>query len=508
MSRPKTPLARSLTRARALVAGASALAIAAGLGGALVLDTHPVRAEAVTGSASVAAPGFADLVAQVKPAVVSVRVKSRGGVATTSGENPFGDQNPFEGTPFEKFFKKFGQPDGRNGTPKGEGPLVMAQGSGFFVSADGYVVTNNHVVDGAVKVELVADNGDTYDARVIGTDPKTDLALLKVDGHTDFPYVELATSKPRIGEWVLAMGNPFGLGGTVTAGIVSAEGRDIGSGPYDDFIQIDAPVNRGNSGGPTFNLEGKVIGVNTAIFSPSGGSVGIAFDIPASTVASVITQLKEHGRVERAWLGVQIQPVTKEIASSLDLPEAKGALIAEAQGGGPGAKAGLKSGDVIVRVDDHAVVDARDLARTIGGYAPNSTVVLGIYRDGQSESVKVALGRMEDQSTAKGTGSSEQQGSDQMTLSGLGLSVAPAASVDGAGNEGLMVTGVDGAGAAADAGLSTGDVLLKAGGRRLSAGSDLEQALADAKSAGKKSTLVLVRRGNDQLYVALPANQG
>ena len=208
---------------------------------------------------------------------------------------------------------------------------MTGQGSGFFISADGYAVTNNHVVDGADKVEVTTDDGKTYTAKVIGTDPRTDLALIKVEGGSNFPFAKLADGKPRIGDWVLAVGNPFGLGGTVTAGIVSASGRDIGNGPYDDFIQIDAPVNKGNSGGPAFNTEGEVIGVNTAIYSPSGGSVGIAFSIPAATVKSVVAQLKDKGSVSRGWIGVQIQPVTPDIADSLGLKKAEGALVAEPQ---------------------------------------------------------------------------------------------------------------------------------------------------------------------------------
>src|SRR5215471_10770133 len=232
--------------------------------------------------------------AAVKPAVVSVRVRADAGGHATVSE---GDANPFEGTPFEKYFKNFGLPKD-NGAQRGpQRRLIQGQGSGFFISPNGYIVTNNHVVANAVKVEVLTDSGTTLEAKVIGTDPKSDLALIKVDGRSDFPFVKLADSSPAIGEWVVAMGNPFGLGGTVTAGIVSAEGRDIGSGPYDDYIQIDAPVNRGNSGGPTFNLKGEVIGVNTAIYSPSGGSVGIAFDIPASTIANVIPHLQKAGHV-------------------------------------------------------------------------------------------------------------------------------------------------------------------------------------------------------------------
>ena len=255
---------------------------------------------------------------------------------------------------------------------------MTGQGSGFFISADGYAVTNNHVVDKASTVEVIADDGKTYTAKVIGTDPRTDIALIKVEGRGDFPYVQLAEKSPRIGDWVLAVGNPFGLGGTVTAGIVSARGRDIGAGPYDDFIQIDAPVNKGNSGGPTFDVDGNVIGVNTAIFSPSGGSVGIAFAIPAPTVKTVVGQLKENGKVTRGWIGVQIQPVTAEIADNLGLKTPHGALIAEPQANSPAAKAGIVAGDVITAVNGSPVKDARDLAKQIGNLAPGSSAKLTV----------------------------------------------------------------------------------------------------------------------------------
>src|SRR5262245_42101123 len=293
-------------RSRGLLA-ARRLALLAGVGGlgAAVLFTSPgilpqgnitlpfSSARAAEGAARQA--GFADLVEKVKPSVISVRVKVDG--ARTMN---------FDGTPFENFFRRFGMPEGMN--PGRD--FAMGQGSGFFISADGYAVPNHHVVDQAQSVEVTTDDGKTYTAKVIGTDPKTDLALIKIDGRSDFPYVKLASAAPRIGDWVLAVGNPFGLGGTVTAGIVSARGRDIGSGPYDDFIQIDAPINKGNSGGPTFDIDGNVIGVNTAIVSPSGGSVGIAFATPADTVKTVVAQLKDKGAVTRGWIGVTIQSVT------------------------------------------------------------------------------------------------------------------------------------------------------------------------------------------------------
>ena len=349
--------------------------------------------------------GFADIVERVKPSVISVKINIAEKVAKDDGAKD-NDDSPFQpGSPMERFFRRFGGPDGMppglRGGPRGGRGQMTGQGSGFFISADGYAVTNNHVVDGADKVEVTMDDGKTYTAKVIGTDPRTDVALIKVAGRTDFPFAKLSDSKPRIGDWVLAVGNPFGLGGTVTAGIVSASGRDIGNGPYDDFIQIDAPVNKGNSGGPAFDTSGEVMGVNTAIYSPSGGSVGIAFSIPASTVKSVIAQLKDKGSVSRGWIGVQIQPVTADIAESLGLKKAEGALVAEPQANGPAAKAGIESGDVITAVNGEPVKDARELARTIGGLAPGNAVKLNVLHKGQEKVINLTLGQLPNTIEAK-----------------------------------------------------------------------------------------------------------
>ena len=274
------------------------------------------------------------------------------------------------GTPMDKFFQQFGFQDLPNGTIQRH-QTITGVGSGFFISADGYAATNNHVVDNAKSVQVTTDDGTIYTAKVIGSDPKTDVALIKVDGKNDFPYVKFADHEPRIGDWVVAVGNPFGLGGTVTAGIVSARGRDIGASAYDNYIQIDAPIDKGNSGGPAFDLNGNVIGVNTAIYSPSGGSVGIGFDVPADTAKMVVAQLKDKGYVTRGSLGVQIQPVTAGIADSLGMRKAGGALVDEPQADSPAAKAGIKSGDVIVAVKGTSK-DARELARTIGMVPPNT----------------------------------------------------------------------------------------------------------------------------------------
>ena len=369
-------------------------------GGALetgLVPAAPAHAQAQAPVPSAAMPSFADVVAKVKPAVVSVRVKvkmvaDRGADEEESLNLP--DMPP--GSPMERFFRQFrdrqGQGQGFQRGP-GQGRNAEAQGSGFFVSADGVIVTNNHVVEKASEVQVVMDDGRTLDATVVGTDPKTDLAVLKVKEGGSFPFVTFGLKSPRVGDWVVAIGNPFGLGGTVTAGIVSARGRDIGAGPYDDFLQIDAPVNRGNSGGPTFNLAGEVVGVNTAIASPSGGSVGIAFAIPAEAAQSVVATLKEGGSVSRGFIGVQIQPVTKEIAEAIGLKEPKGALVASALKGGPAEKAGLKTGDTIVAVDGQTVSEAKDLSRKIATLQPGKTVSLTIWRDGKERKVDLEIGR-------------------------------------------------------------------------------------------------------------------
>jgi serine protease Do len=380
-------------------AAVAALVAGGAVGGGYLAPTTPAQAELRSLSQPIAMPSFADVIDRVKPAVVSVRVKVQNVAARDNRDNDdngqqFAMPNLPEGHPLERFFREFRdqqQQPGRGNPRQAPRRFGQSQGSGFFISADGYLVTNNHVVENAAEVQVVMDDGRTLDAKVVGTDPRTDLALLKVEGGTDFPFVKLASNKARVGDWVLAVGNPFGLGGTVTAGIVSAQNRDIGAGPYDDFIQIDAPVNRGNSGGPTFNLAGEVVGVNTAIFSPSGGNVGIAFAIPASTVETVIASLKENGSVTRGFIGVQMQPVTKEIAEAIGLKEPKGALVAEAMKDGPAAKAGVKTGDTIIAVDGQPINEAKDLSRKVANVAPGKSLSLTLWRDGKERNVTLEV---------------------------------------------------------------------------------------------------------------------
>ncbi|MGD9769952.1 MAG: Do family serine endopeptidase [Pseudolabrys sp.] len=503
-----TPKSRSRLSARRLVLLGTTIL---GLGAAAVIvqpaftsQGTPALAQNLSMQAHKAqAPvGFADIVEKVKPAVMSVRVKVDEGPQSSSF-NFNGDERQIP-PGLREFFRRFGAPDGdiQGGGRPGKRHFAMGQGSGFFISADGYAVTNNHVVDKAESVQVTTDDGKIHNAKVIGTDPRTDLALIKVEGG-NFPFVNLSSTAPRIGDWVIAVGNPFGLGGTVTAGIVSARGRDIGASAYDDFIQIDAPVNKGNSGGPTFDTEGNVIGVNTAIFSPSGGSVGIAFAIPADTVKTVIAQLKDHGSVTRGWIGVQIQPVTPEIADGLGLKSVNGALVAEPQANSPAVKAGIKAGDVITSVDGAQVKDARDLAKKIGMLAPNTTVKLGVFDKGSEKTVSVTLGELPNQQQARADiGNDNNGGAD---VGKLGLTLAPAGRVAGSrSGEGVVVTGVDPDGVAAEHGFKTGDVIVEVGGKTVSSPSDVRKVLADVRGDGKKTVLMRVKSEQGTKFVAVP----
>ena len=497
-----------------LMAAAASLAIAGAIGfGAVTTGTAPVLADAVKVEAP-QVPSFADVVSQVSPAVVSVRVKANVQPTADDGPDFFNGQDGLPDNPqlrrFFKQFRQFGNPDQdqdhrAHRDHRSDKPRPVAQGSGFFISDDGYLVTNNHVVQEGSAFTVVMDDGKELDAKLIGTDPRTDLAVLKVDGNGQkFTYVDFADdSKVRVGDWVVAVGNPFGLGGTVTAGIVSARGRDIGAGPYDDFIQIDAAVNRGNSGGPAFNLSGQVVGINTAIFSPSGGNVGIAFAIPASTAKTVVEDLIKNGSVARGWLGVEIQPVTKDIAESLGMKSDKGALVASAQASSPAKQAGIVAGDVITQVDGKDIDSTKDLARMIADYAPGKTVDVTVLHNGKTQSVNVELGKLPNSDKQASADDQKASPDEPSSLADLGLTVTK--SDDG---KGLVVTDVDPDSDAADRGIQAGDIITAVNSQEVSTTGDVTRAMDDAAKSGRKSVLVQISRDDNNRFVALPIAKG
>ena len=495
----RTPLDRRF----ALIAPAAAIAGAIVTAGPALAAPPEAPAQPAERSGP---PSFAAIVQSVKPAVISVRAKVTETNAEDMGsqDNEHEQRRPpfFRRPPFDRFFREHGIPNFPDGG--GHPRFTLAQGSGFFISADGYVVTNGHVVSDSQSVEIETDMQKTYKAKVVGTDSKTDVALLKVDGRSDFPYVAFADAVPQVGDWVLAVGNPYGLGGTVTAGIVSARGRDIGTSPYDDFIQIDAPVNKGNSGGPAFDESGKVVGVTTAIYSPSGGSVGIGFAIPADTVKSVVAQLKETGTVTRGWIGVQVQPVTGDIADSLGLQKAEGALVDELQPHGPASKAGIKPGDVIQSITGEEVKDARDLAKKIAGIAPGQAAAVGVFSDGSERTVTLTVAKMPDRTVADRRPSREHHDGS----ASLGLRLAPAAAIAGEGTRGVMVTDVDPDGPTAERGVHAGDVILDVAGKAVDNPFEVRDAVEQARSAGKQAVLMRIKSGDTARYIAVPLAAG
>jgi serine protease Do len=445
--------------------------------------------------------GFADIVEKVKPAVISVRVK----IDRPAESGLSDDDLPFPpGSPFERFFKRFGKPDGGRGGHE----VITGQGSGFFISRDGFAVTNNHVVQNAEKVQVTTDDGKTYTAKVIGTDPKTDLALIKIDGN-DFPFVKLADTPPRIGDWVLAVGNPFGLGGTVTAGIVSARGRDIQQGPYDSFIQTDAAINRGNSGGPLFNMDGEVIGINTAIYSPSGGSIGIGFSIPSNLAKNVVAQLRDSGHVRRGWLGVKIQQVTPDIAESLGLHEPVGALVAGVNDGGPAEHARLRNGDIILKFNSEDVKDMRSLPRIVAETEIGRDVPVVVWRDGKEVTLTAKIGELPEEQQASVATPDKPAPAKPLELSGLGLSVAPINDTTrdkfqlNQDQKGVVITDVTAGTPAADKGLKAGDVILEVQQEEVNTPGEVQDRIEKLRKTNRKSVLVLVQNGDGSRWVSL-----
>ena len=494
-----------------------AMAAAAVVGIGLFTPSYPVRADnaaqTIQTPFGTAPISFADIVEKVKPAVVSVAVVNDGGASklASNEKGKKGDKNfalpdlPPD-HPLHDFFKnlpkEFGQQEQR---PK----VVQGQGSGFVISPDGYVVTNNHVIDGATKIQVTFDNDETkYDAKLIGTDQRTDIAVIKIESKKTFPTLKLADKESRVGDWALAVGNPFGLGGTVTAGIVSALARDIGSGPY-DYLQIDAAVNRGNSGGPTVNINGEVIGVNTAIFSPSGGNVGIAFAVPAKTVKDVVEQLKAGGTVNRGWLGVKIQNVDEDTAASIGLPEAHGALVSEVTPNGPAAKSGIKTQDAILQVNGDKIADSRDLARKIAGLAPETPVDVKVWRNNAEQTLKVKLGLFPKNAEAAMSGENDEDSNtpedtkpSSVELSQLGLTLMPARTGK-EGEEGVAIAEVDPSSDAAQKGLKPGDVILEVSGQTVASPDDVLSGIKKAQDLKRTAVLLHVKSSDQKRFVAV-----
>lgn len=468
-------------------------------GSAMAQDTEirPPYAAAVPNGAPLS---FADLIETVSPAVVTIQVS---GHVDAGG---LGDQ--YENVPpqFREWLERRFGGDGRS--PLQPQPRErQSLGSGFFISAEGYIVTNNHVVANADEITIGLSDGTEYDARIIGLDEQTDLALLKVDADVDFPFVSFEDEPNyRVGDWVIAVGNPFGLGGTATAGIISAIGRPIGNSTYNDFIQVDAPINRGNSGGPTFDLAGNVIGVNSQIFSPTGGNVGIGFAIPSDVASRIVDQLMTDGRVARGWLGVSIQNVTDDIAEAMGLDEASGAFVSSITAGGPAAEAGFEREDVIIEVDGEPVEDARDLTRRVGAFSAGEEVRFRIVRDGRERNLRVELGDRPSEDALNAMQSATQAPGEAsyfgMTVSPLTDEMREARGLESS-TEGLVIESIEPSSEAMRKGLSRGDIILEAGGREVASADEFGTAVASAREDGRNAILLLVETRGGQRYVAL-----
>jgi serine protease Do len=465
----------------------------------MALSAAMILIWSATAHARSAPESFADLAEKLLPSVVNISTTQ----VIEGREGPTMPQLP-PGSPFEDFFKEFFD---RN-QPQQRSRRATSLGSGFIISEDGYVVTNNHVIADADEISVILHDDTRLKATLIGRDSKTDLAVLKVETGAKLPAVKFGNSrKSRVGDWVVAIGNPFGLGGTVTAGIISARGRDINAGPYDDFIQTDASINRGNSGGPMFNMDGEVIGINTAIFSPSGGSVGIGFAIPSAGAEPVIAQLIKSGTVKRGWLGVHIQAVTEEIAETLGLDEAEGALVASVIDDSPAAQGGIKPGDVIRKFDGKSVKEMRSLPRIVAETEVGKPVRVDIWREGKAETLKVAVGELKEDEQQMASATAGPAG--ELEIDELGMKLA---SINDKTRErfklkddakGVVVTEVDPAGPAATKEIRPGDVIIEVSQEEIASPDDVRRKISDAAKAGRKSVLLHLEGQNGLRFVAV-----
>ncbi len=500
-----------------------ALPVAAQQAPAPEASPPPAPGTALPASPPNGAPqSFAPMVRRLLPAVVNISTTQNIGPRPGRPDAPPAPQAP-PGSPFEEFFRDFfnRQRPGPGG-PQGEAPpapnrppqgrRAQSLGSGFIIDPSGIVITNNHVIDGADEINVILQDNTTLRATLLGTDPRTDLAVLRVNHSAPLPFVAWGDSDTaEVGDWVLAIGNPFGLGGTVTAGIVSARGRDIRQGPFDDFIQTDAAINRGNSGGPLFNLRGEVVGINTAIYSPTGGSIGIGFSIPSNLARGIARQLADGGRVRRGWLGVNIQQVTEEIAESLQLRNGtRGALIARAQEGGPAAAAGLRAGDVVLRFNGQEVREMRNLPRIVADTAVGTRVPVVVWRDGREVTVQVTLGELPaEQAQAGGTTPEAARPDQPVELTGLGMQVAaitpelrerfrlrPEAT-------GVVVVDVTAGSPAGEREIRPGDIVLEVQQERVTTPRDLQERLEQLRRQNRATALFLVESQQGQRFVPL-----
>jgi serine protease Do len=468
---------------------------------ALIVGMALVLTQAISAEAQSRPDSFAELAEKVSPAVVNITTSTT--VAASAGPQPVVP----EGSPFEDFFRDFmdRNQEGRPGPRRGQ-----ALGSGFVISEDGFIVTNNHVIQGADEILIEFFSGEELEAQVVGTDPNTDLALLKVESDEPLAFVPWGESdEMRVGDWVMAVGNPLGQGFSVSAGIVSARGRAL-SGSFDDYIQTDAAINRGNSGGPLFNLDGEVIGVNTAILSPNGGSIGIGFAMSSRVATNVIDQLQRFGETRRGWLGVRIQDVSDDVAEAIGLEEARGALVTDVPEG-PSAEAGMQSGDVILSFDGVDVDDTRQLVQRVANTEIGKAVRVVVFRDGGTQTLSVTLGRREEAETAV---PASAPATDPAESEILGLTVSSMTDelreqlALPSGSEGLVVQDVDVESEAYEKGLRAGDIIAEAGQQAISTPADLEERIEAARDAGRRSLLLLVRRGGEPRFVALSLDQG
>ncbi|MEL6264175.1 MAG: DegQ family serine endoprotease [Pseudomonadota bacterium] len=482
-------------------AGLLRAGIAAGMIAALPVGGG-IATLAVPGAAEARAPeSFADLAERLSPAVVNIST------AQTVDDAPRGNRRLPQGNPFEDLFRDFFD---RN-RPRSGPREVESLGSGFVISPEGFVVTNNHVIENADEITVNFPDGSSLPATLVGTDAKTDIALLKVEPESPLDFVKFGDSRAsRVGDWVVAIGNPFGLGGSVSAGIISARNRDINAGPYDDFIQTDAAINRGNSGGPLFNLAGEVIGVNTAIISPTGGSIGIGFAVPAAIASNVVDQLQQFGETRRGWLGVRIQTVNDELAEALGLDDARGALVADVTDGGPAEEGGIEAGDVILRFNGNDVDSMRDLPRIVADTAVGSSVRVLVFRDGETKTVRVTLGRLEEQERIQNASvAAPEEQIEPLDFDDLGLTLAPLTDETRTqfslpeGASGVVIASVEPGGSADEGGLAAGQVIVEVGQKPVATPQQVQEAIEAARDEGKSSVLLLVEDSGEPRFVPL-----